>query len=157
MKKLMLLAGLYFLQPGLHAAPARINVKHDVAPISAHDRARIHFKENYAWVQDAAWYNTVNDGILCVFNQGNIVNRVFYDKLGYWQYTLLSYPSTDLPKSVEKNVLNNFKGYHISFVNEIRSDGQDPVYMINIENEDSIKVIAVNGEQIEVKQDLLKS
>jgi hypothetical protein len=29
--------------------------------------------------------------------------------------------------------------------------------MINIENEDSIKVIAVNGEQIEVKQDLLKS
>ncbi len=157
MKKLMLLTGLYFLLSGLQAAPANMNVRHAIAPISGHDRALIHFRENYAWVQDAAWYNTAGDNILCVFHQGNIVNRVFYDKQGYWQYTLLSYPPDDLPKSVKQDVLDNFEGYHISYVNEIRSNDQGPVYMVNIENEDNIKVIAVNGDQMEVTQALVKS
>ncbi len=157
MKKLMLLAGLYFLLQGLQAAPASTNVKHVMAPISGHDRALIHFRENYAWVQDAVWYNMENDNILCVFHQGNIVNRVYYNKLGYWQYTLLSYPPADLSNSVKQNVLNNFGGYHISYVNEIRSNDREPIYMINIENENNIKVIEVIGEQMEVTKDLVKS
>jgi hypothetical protein len=50
----------------------------------------------------------------------------------------------------------NFKGYHISYVNEVRSDSDEPVYIINIENGDFIKVIREKGENIEIQDSLEK-
>ena len=157
MKKLILLAGLYCLQPSLHAAPFRGTVKTHKAPITASDRAISHFKENYAWVQDAAWYNAPDNSIYCLFRQGKEVNRVFYNERGYWLYTLISYPPSCLQKNVKELVSNNFAGYQISYVNEVRSEYSEPVYMINIENAENIKVIKVTGDEIEVEQALQKS
>jgi hypothetical protein len=156
MKKLILLAGLYCLQPTLKAAPHGVDAKYRPAPASATARAMAHFKENFAWVQDADWFNTVENNMYCVFHQGNIVNRVFYDQNGYWQYTLISFPPSVLPKNVKKMVSENFDGYTISYVNEIVSINDEPVYMINIENTDDIKVVRVSGESIEVNQDIKK-
>jgi hypothetical protein len=156
MKKLILLAGLYCLHPNLNAAPRGVDAKYRPAPTSATARAMAHFKENYAWVQDADWFNTVENNMYCVFHQGNIVNRVFYDQYGYWQYTLISFPPSVLPKNVKKIVSENFDGYTISYVNEILSINDEPVYMINIENGDDIKVVRVSGDAIEVKQDIKK-
>lgn len=152
MKKLMLLAGLYCLQPGLQAAPHHSNAKSDVLPVNARDRALTHFKENYAWVQDVAWFTTAENTLYCIFSQGNMRNRVFYDKNGNWQYTLLSYPPSVLTKAVKELILENFRGYQISFVNEVRTSGREPSYVINIENEDHIKVIYVNNDNFEVRQ-----
>ncbi len=152
----MLLAGLYCLQTNLHAAPGNEHTTHLPAPMSASARAMAHFKENYAWVQEADWFNTTEKNMYCVFYQGNIVNRVFYDVNGYWQYTLVSFPPADLPKSVKKTVAENFTGYNISYVNEIQSGAEEPVYMINIEKGDDIKVIRVAGENVEIKQEIKK-
>jgi hypothetical protein len=157
MKKLMLLAGLYCLQSGLYAASYIPKEKHDVVPMNATERAKANFRENFAWVQDAAWFNTGDDNIYCIFHQGNIVDRVFYDQRGYWQYTLINYPASVLAKDVKERVQNNFPGYQISYVNEIRSDNFDPVYMISIEDENNIKVVRVSGDEFEVKQVLQKS
>ena len=152
MKKLMLLAGLYCLQPALQAAPSHSNVKHDILPANARDRALTHFKDNYAWVQDAAWYTTAENNLYCTFHQGKILNRVFYDKYGNWQYTMLSYPPSVLAKPVKELILENFPGYQISFATEIRTGDQEPAYVINIENEDHIKVVHVSGDNFEVRQ-----
>jgi hypothetical protein len=156
MKKLMLLAGLWCLQPGLYASPRDANAKHDALPVNARDRAQTHFKENYAWVQDAAWYTTAENNLYCTFRQGKILNRVFYDKNGNWQYTLLSYPPSVLAKSVKDLISDNFHGYKISYVSEIRTNDQDPAYVVNIEDENHIKVIQVNGDNFEIRQDLNK-
>jgi hypothetical protein len=156
MKKLMLLAGLYFfLQPNLHAASGSSNVKFGIAPTSASARAMAHFKENFAWVQEVTWFNEP-DNMYCVFHQGNMVNRVFYDEHGYWQYTLISYPPSSLTKTIKEKILNNFGGYKITYVNEIRSENYEPVYMISMENEDNIKIIRISGDDMQVKQDLKK-
>jgi hypothetical protein len=156
MKKLMLLAGLWCLQPALHAAPAHAGGKYDVLPANARDRALTHFKEHYAWVQDAAWYTTAENNLYCTFHQGKILNRIFYDKNGNWQYTLLSYPPSVLTKSVKTLVEENFQGYKISYVTEIRSADQDPSYVVNIENENHIKVIQVRDDDFKIRQDLNK-
>lgn len=148
----MLLAGLYCLQPALQATPTHSNVKHDVLPANARDRALTHFKDNYAWVEDAVWYTTKDNCLYCTFRQGNIRNRVFYDQHGNWQYTLLSYPPSVLAKSVTDLISENFHGYRISFVNEIRTDDQEPTYVINLENEDHIKVVYVSGDNFEIRQ-----
>ena len=157
MKKLILLAGLYCLQPILHAAPLSGVVKNDRRPLTASDRAAAHFKENYAWVENAAWYNAPDNSMYCIFQQGKVVNRVFYNVRGYWLYTLISYPSSCLPGNVKEIVSDAFAGYQISYVNEVRSDYSEPVYMINIENAESIKVIKVSGDEIKVEQALQKS
>jgi hypothetical protein len=154
MKKLILLAGLYCLQLTLHAKAFNGPIRNNKAPMSANERAMTHFKENYAWVEDASWYNTADKNLYCVFHQGNMIHRLFYDRLGYWQYTQISYPPTVLAKNVKELVMHNFAGYQISFVNEILSNNSEPVYIINIENKNNIKVIRVAGDDIEVKEDL---
>jgi hypothetical protein len=53
-------------------------------------------------------------------------------------------------------ISDHFEGYHISYVNEVRSEYEEPVYMINIENAGNIKVIKIVNDEIEVKQDLVK-
>jgi hypothetical protein len=156
MKKLMLFAGLYCLQPNIHAASAiPSSVKTDASP-KAGDRARAHFRENFGEVKNAVWYTGSDKNIYCVFQEGNIRNRVFYSKSGYWEYTLLSYPPSALRKDVKDRVQENFKSYHISYVNEIRSDSDEPVYIINIENGDFIKVIKEKGEDLEIQDSLEK-
>ena len=157
MKKLLLLAGLYCLQPTLHAASFTGSVKHVKAPVSGTDRALANFKENYAWVENASWGNMQDESIYCVFQQGKISNRVFYDKHGYWLFTMISYQPSVLAKKVTELVSENFHGYKITYVNEIRSDSEVPVYMINIEDGNNIKVIRVFGEDIEISQDIVKA
>ena len=146
MKKLILFAALYCLQPALHAAP-----------VDAHERAMTHFKANYTEAQDAIWYNQPDNIMYCIFHTGSVINRVYYDKHGRWMHTLKGYTSPSLDKNVKEMVLMNYLGYHITYVNEVRSIGSDPVFMINIENEDNIKIIKVVGEEMEVTQDLEKN
>jgi hypothetical protein len=85
-----------------------------------------------------------------------MVNRIFYDRNGNWQYTLISYPGSVLAKSIRDKVLDNFAGFRISYVNEVRSDGQETVYMINLEDDSNIKVVQVTGDDVLVKQALTK-
>ena len=156
MKKLILLAGLYCMQPAIHAASLSPSVKNHVAPVSASDRAKAHFRENFSDIQDPAWYHAPDNSLYCIFHQGNKVNRVFYDGKGYWQYTLISYPVSSLKSNVKEMVSSQFKDYQISYINEIRSDYAEPVYVINLENKNDIKVIKVAGDEIDLKQDLKK-
>ena len=156
MKKLILIAGLYCMLPGLYAASNVTSVNFKLAPVSASERAKTHFKENYGEVQNYAWYTAPDESLYCVFHRGNTVDRVFYDSRGYWQFTLISYEPSELKKYVRQKVADQFEGYRITYVNEIQSAYDEPTYMINLENEGNIKVVRVTGDDIEVKQSLIK-
>jgi len=156
MKKLILFAALCCLLPGLHAATT-IRFDHfKSTSVSASERAKIHFKENYAEVQNAAWYNAPDNSMYCIFQRGNSLNRVFYDSRGYWQFTLVSYLPSELKMNIRQRIADQFEEYHITYVNEVQSAYDEPIYMVNIENAGSIKVIRVSGDDIDVKQALIK-
>jgi hypothetical protein len=156
MKKLMLLAGLYCLHLSLYASSTASPGVIKLAPINATDRAKAHFYANYSGAQDVTWINLPDRNIYCVFHQGKVVNRVFYDNHGYWQYTLRGYPPSVLAKDVKDLVTDYYDGYRITWINEIQSTQDEPVYVINIENEDHIKVIKVVGDEIQQQQALKK-
>jgi hypothetical protein len=156
MKKLFLLMGFVCLQFSMNASTGHASGKFYLAPVSATQRARAHFKLNYKEVSDASWYNAPDNSMYCIFHQNNMVNRVFYDGQGYWRFTLVSYSPSLLNEQVKELVNSHFEGYHISYINEIRSQYDEPIYMINIENAGSIKVLKVANDEIEVKQDLIK-
>ncbi len=155
MKKLMLFAGLYCLQPTLQAASLTRPI-HELAPFTANDRAVAHFKAHYQGAQNVSWFTLDNSDIYCVSHKGDTVNRVFYDKRGNWKYTLLSYPGNELPNNVKATVTDYFKCYQVTSVTEVHAHDIEPVYVVNIENDDNIKVIRVFGDDIEVQQDLEK-
>jgi hypothetical protein len=156
MKKLILLGVLYCLLLNLHAAPVSPSVINKIAPVSAYDRAKAHFNANFPGAKDAAWFDLPNNERYCTFHNGKVVYRVFYDSRGYWQYTLLSYPGSGLSIDLKHRVQDFFDNYHISYVNEILSDKADPIYVINLENANHIKVVKFDGDNFDVQQELYK-
>ena len=155
MKKLILFACLYCMLPGLYAATI-VKANHTLAPVSASERAKAHFKENFAEAENVAWYTAPDNSIYCIFHRANTVNRVFYDSRGYWQFTLVSYQPSELKMHIRQLVSDEFAGYHITYVNEIQSAYDEPIYVVNLENAGNIKVVKVAGGDIEVKQSLIK-
>jgi hypothetical protein len=156
MKKLMLFAGLYCLQPMAHASTLPAPDKIAKAPLNANDRALAHFRANFAEVQNPIWFSTNDKDLICSFHQGQRMNRVFYDSRGYWKYTLVSYPPSIMKQDLKDLVNENFKDFHIAYVSEIQSDRDEPVYIINLENEGFIKIIKVYDQEIEIRQTLEK-
>src|SRR5258708_21956681 len=157
MKKLILFAGLYcMLLPGLHATSTLKSENYKLAPVRASERAKAHFKENYAEVQNVAWYTAPDNSLYCIFHRENTVDRVFYDSRGYWQFTLVSYLPSELKPNIRQQISDEFEGYRITYVNEIQSAYDEPIYMVNIENAGNIKVLKVTVDDIEVKQSLIK-
>ncbi len=157
MKKLILLAALYCLLPGLYAASVKPSTNNFTAPVDASERAKAHFKANYGNAADASWYKLDDkNNMYCIFHQGKRIEKVFYNNRGNWQYTLISYPSSEMDENVKVQVLNTFDGYHITYVNEVRSVYKVPVYIVNIENDSFIKILKVVGDEIELQQSLIK-
>jgi hypothetical protein len=156
MKRLILFAGLYFMASGLFASSANKSSNNTMSSVGASERAKAHFRENYAEVQNEAWYNAPDNSMYCIFHRANTVDRVFYDSRGYWQFTLVSYEPSELKMQIRQQVADQFEGYRITYVNEIQSAYDEPIYMINIENAGNIKVVKVTGDDIEVKQSLVK-
>jgi hypothetical protein len=156
MKKLMFFAGLYCLQPSLQAAPVIHPSKEIATAGAANERAIAHFNANYAGAREVSWYTLDNQNIYCVSHRGDTVNRVFYDKHGYWKYTLLSYPGYDLAKNVKDQVTDYFTCYQVTSVTEIRAHNIEPVYVIDIENDKNIKIVRVSDDDIDVQQDMEK-
>ncbi len=156
MKKLILFAGLICMLPGLYAASIVKSASHTMAPVSASERARAHFKQNFAQVDNVAWYTAPDNSLYCIFHRENTTDRVFYDSRGYWQFTLVSYQPSELNEHIRQQITDQFEDYRITYVNEIQSAYDEPIYMINIENAGNIKVLRVVGDDIEVKQSLIK-
>ena len=157
MKKLILFAGLYCLQPALRAASTIDSTINITNPVAAVNRAKAHFKANFSEVQDGQWFNLSGKDMFCLFHQGEVAIHVFYDNQGFWQYTLKGYLPACLAKNVKDRVAAHFSQYHISYVNEILSEENEPVYVINIENATSVKIIQVAGDDIQVQLSLQKN
>jgi hypothetical protein len=156
MKKLILFAGLYCMLSGLYATPTLKSAHINLASVSASERAKAHFKENYAEVQNGTWYTAPDNSMYCIFHRGNTTDRVFYDSRGYWQFTLVSYLPSELKMQIRQQIADQFEGYRITYVNEVQSAYDEPIYMVNIENAGNIKVLKVSGDDIEVSQSLIK-
>ncbi|HET7001216.1 MAG TPA: hypothetical protein VFI33_07905 [Puia sp.] len=156
MKRLILFACFYCMLSGLFAASVVKTSDNHFASVNASERAKAHFKENYAEVQDVAWYTAPDNSLYCIFHRQNTVDRVFYDSRGYWQFTLVSYLPSELKSNIRQQISDEFEGYRITYVNEIQSAYDEPIYMVNIENAGNIKVLKVTGDDIEVKQSLIK-
>ena len=81
-----------------------------------------------------------------------------YDKKGNWVYTITNYPTENLSKEIIDIVEAGYNsyGYSITTMKKIDQPGRETVYIVNMNNRDSFKVVGVSNNDVEVIHDFKK-
>jgi hypothetical protein len=120
-------------------------------------RAILNFNKSYKKIKDPQWSVTQEGGFVARFVYNNATNRAFYDSKGKWLGTISGYNEDKLPASIIKMVKSNYYNYAITYIHELNLANDDTVYLIQIQDEKTIKTIRVSDGESEVIGELDKS
>jgi hypothetical protein len=113
------------------------------------------FTVRYADAPDAKWYADKN-GFVSYFVKDGFGDRVFYDKKGHWQYSLIFYTENKLPRDVRAAVRSTYYDMPITLVEEVQTT-EAKVFIVHIEDRSNIKILRVSEEgEMDILQELTK-
>ncbi len=78
------------------------------------------FQTRFADANNAKWFSDEN-GFVSYFVKDGYGNRVFYDKKGHWQYSLIFYGEDKLPRDVRAAVKSTYFDLSITLVEEVQT------------------------------------
>ena len=114
------------------------------------------FQTRFADANNAQWFSDRN-GLVSYFVKDGYGDRVFYDKKGRWQYSLIFYNETKLPRDVRSSVKSIYFDMNITLVEEVQTPN-GKVYIVHLEDKSNIKILKVNDEgEMEIMQELTKA
>jgi hypothetical protein len=113
------------------------------------------FQTRYTDANNAMWFSDKN-GFVSYFVKDGFGDRVFYDKKGHWQYSLIFYSEDKLPRDVRAAIKSTYFDMSITLVEEVQTlDGK--VYIVHLEDKSNIKILKANDQgEYEIMQDLSK-
>jgi hypothetical protein len=79
-----------------------------------------------------------------------------YNKKGNWIYTIQNYSTDNLDKNIIDKVQTSYNNYGVTAIQKIEQPGADAVYVVNLENNTSIKIVRVTNDGVELIKDLTK-
>jgi hypothetical protein len=118
-------------------------------------RAIRHFNKAYSGNDAAEWSFLKEGGFVCRFTRKKIVSRAFYDKKGNWLYTVAGYTEDKLAKEIRAMVRRVYYDYQISFINEINMPEGKNVYIIQIQDEKTLKILRISEDEMEIVQEFI--
>jgi hypothetical protein len=125
----------------------------DVKEINA--RAIKDFNLRFNDANNAMWFSDRN-GYTTYFVKDGYGDRVFYDKKGHWEYSLIFYNEDKLPRDVRAAVKSTYFDMAITLVEEVQTI-DSKVYIVHLEDKANIKILKVNDQgEYEILQDLSK-
>jgi hypothetical protein len=125
----------------------------DVKNINA--RAIKDFNGRFTDANNAMWFSDRN-GFTTYFIKDGFGDRVFYDKKGHWEYSLIFYSEDKLPRDVRTSVKSTYFDMAITLVEEVQTTDAK-VYIVHLEDKSNIKILKVNDQgEYEILQDLSK-
>ncbi|PWU02720.1 MAG: hypothetical protein C5B52_04690 [Bacteroidetes bacterium] len=108
------------------------------------------FNKFYSDAVGAQWTTIKNQGFVCRFLKGDMVNRAYYNRAGNWVVTVSDIAEKQMPDEVRQSVRSSYFDYSIVFVQEISfPQGNEPVYKIQIQSDKEFKVLKLNDGEIE--------
>lgn len=118
-------------------------------------RAIRDFGQRFTDASNVQWYSSEN-GFVSYFKENGFGNRVFYNKNGHWQYSLIFYGENKLPRDIRAIVKSVYFDYQITMVEEVQTvDGM--VYLFHLEDRQNLKILKVNREgEMETLQEFSK-
>ena len=114
------------------------------------------FQARFQKVNNAMWFSDQN-GFMSYFIKNGYGNRVFYDRKGHWQFSLILYAEDQLPVDLRAAVKARYFDLDITLIEEIHTnDGM--VYIVHLEDKSNIKILRLSKEaEMEILQELTKA
>ena len=80
-----------------------------------------------------------------------------YDKKGNWLYTIERHGAASLLKNVMDIVKDSYYDYFISGMEKVDRPGHNTIYIVHIEDSNSIKTVRVSNGEVEVVKDFKRA
>jgi len=87
---------------------------------------------------------------------GNQISSA-YDKKGNWLYTIERHTAVSLLKNVMDIVKDSYYNYFISGMEKIDRPGHNTIYIVHVEDSNSIKTLRVSNDEVELVQDFKRA
>jgi len=120
-------------------------------------KAEKKFMQAYPYATRVEWSALKNKSRMCRFYIDNILNRAFYSNKGQWLGTVSSYDGGKLNKDISDKIRSAYFDYSIVFVNQIDMVNNKAIYIVEIQNQKSIKKIRFDNDEMEVIQEFEKN
>jgi hypothetical protein len=118
---------------------------------NVNSKAEKKFNKMYQLATAVDWSALQDKSWVCRFNMENIFYKAYYDKIGQWLGTVSSYDGSKLNKTIKDQVKSAYYDYNIVFVNQINLTQDRVIYVVEIQNEKSIKKIRVASDEDEME------
>jgi hypothetical protein len=123
---------------------------------SLYRKAEKNFNKIYQQAFDMDWSSLEGNTLLCRFSMQGIFYRAFYTVGGKWLYTVSSYDAAHLNKDVYDEVKKVYYNSNIVFVNQIDQENAETIYIVEVQDEKSIKKVRVQGDEFLVISEFTK-
>lgn len=123
---------------------------------TANLKAVNHFNKDYSLAKDAQWSVFADKSMMCRFYLNNILHRAFYTPRGNWIYTASGYDGSKLNKAVGERIKSVYFDYRIIYADQIDLVNGKTFYIVEIQDEKSIRKIRVNEDDMEIVQEFAK-
>lgn len=119
-------------------------------------KAERNFKKDYHQTSGAEWSTLSDNSQVCRFFMNNILYRAFYTAHGQWIYTASGYDAGKLNKGVYDRIKSVYYNSNIVFVNQIDMVIGKTIYIVEIQDEKSIRKLRVDDDEMEIVQEFEK-
>lgn len=122
---------------------------------SINTKAMKDFQARFNEASNTMWYSDGN-GLETTFSRDGFTDRVFYDKKGRWEYSLIFYSENKMPRDLRAVVKSAYYDLTITLIEEVQTpDGK--AYFVHLEDDATIKIVKLNQDgEMEIFQDLTK-
>jgi hypothetical protein len=119
-------------------------------------KASTNFHKDYSLAQDAQWFYFADKSLMCRFYLNNILHRAFYTPHGNWIYTTSGYDGSKLNKAVAERIRSVYFDYRIVYADQIDLVNGKTFYIVEIQDDKSIRKLRVNEDEMDVVQEFAK-
>lgn len=126
----------------------------DASASKVRARAMKDFSRAFKNAPTANWFQ-MKDGFLARFRENEIETNAYYDLKGRWSGTVRNYGEAQLPKQVRNQVKSMYFDYSIYLVHEL-TVGNQLVYLVKIQDKDSLKTIRIIDGEMDLYEDYKK-
>jgi hypothetical protein len=119
-------------------------------------KAERNFKKDYQHTQYAEWSALKDHSLMCRFFMDNILYRAFYTGHGQWIYTVSSYTADKLNREIYDKIKRVYYNSQIVFVDQIDGLKGKTIYVVEVQDEKTIQKIRVDGDELEIIQQMVK-
>ncbi|MEO8412441.1 MAG: hypothetical protein ABI472_02230 [Ginsengibacter sp.] len=116
------------------------------------------FKKSFKNVSNEKWFPS-KDGFTAIFALNGVTSVIYYDKKGHWAGSVKAYDEDKLNPAIRDIVKRKYYDFNITSIDEVETiDNQNlPVYIVHLEDANSIKLVRVSDGEMDVYEEFKKT